>query len=179
MKIVALTTCTLLAVAPLAHADSPYAGEERRAIKSLSEADIAALENGDGMGFAKLAELNSYPGPRHVLDLAAELDLSAAQLQETEALYEAMREDAVATGLQLSDAEAALDRACADRSVEPETLQRALTTIGLLRARLRYVHLEAHLRQSDVLTDAQVARYDELRGYGDGAQDHSQHDGHH
>lgn len=54
------------------HEGSPYAGQESREIKALSPDEIAALRKGDGMGFAKAAELNGYPGPRHVLDLAAE-----------------------------------------------------------------------------------------------------------
>ena len=49
-------------------AQSPYAGEESRAIKSLSASEIQALRQGHGMGYAKAAELNHYPGPRHVLD---------------------------------------------------------------------------------------------------------------
>ena len=43
------------AVAPLAN---PYAGQQKRIIKALSDADIQALQNGEGMGLAKAAELN-------------------------------------------------------------------------------------------------------------------------
>jgi hypothetical protein len=42
-----------------------------------------------------------------------------------------------------------------------------------LRAQLRFVHLEAHLRQKQILSQHQVAQYVRLRGY-DGS-----HDGHH
>src|SRR4051794_16460011 len=42
---------------------SPYAGQQARSIKALSEDDVASLRNGDGMSMAKAAELNSYPGP--------------------------------------------------------------------------------------------------------------------
>jgi len=65
--------------AQAAIAESPYAGQQSRSIKALPEGDIAALQNGDGMGMAKAAELNGYPGPRHVLALAAELHLTEAQ----------------------------------------------------------------------------------------------------
>ena len=51
-------------------ADAPYAGQQARAIKSLSDEDIAALLKGEGMGMAAAAELNGYPGPAHVLQLA-------------------------------------------------------------------------------------------------------------
>lgn len=174
-----LTSIALVPLASIAVADSPYAGEEQRHIKSLSPTEIEALERGDGMGFAKLAELNHYPGPRHVLDLADELELTDKQLGETKALFEKMRADAQATGKQLIEAEAALDRAFAEQSVDEETLQRSLVTIGQVRARLRYVHLEAHLHQTALLTASQIEAYDKLRGYGGDEQDHSQHDGHH
>ena len=57
---------------------SPYAGQQMRTIKALSADDIAALRDGDGIGMAKAAELNGYPGPRHVLALARELQLTTA-----------------------------------------------------------------------------------------------------
>ena len=33
------------------------------------------------------------------------------------------------------------------------------------RARLRFIHLVAHLGTPELLTDEQIARYDHLRGY--------------
>jgi hypothetical protein len=46
---------------PVLAADAPYAGQQVRAIKSLSDEDIAALRMGEGMGMAKTAELNGTP----------------------------------------------------------------------------------------------------------------------
>ena len=43
---------------------SKYAGEEKRAIKSLSAADIEELQKGGGWGLAKAAELNATLGMR-------------------------------------------------------------------------------------------------------------------
>lgn len=43
------------------HHQSIYIGEELRSIKNLSDSDIQAITNGDGWGFAKLAELNGSP----------------------------------------------------------------------------------------------------------------------
>ena len=60
-------------------AASPYVGEQMRAIKSLSQQDVAEYLDGKGMGFAKAAELNGYPGPAHVLELADKLGLTPAQ----------------------------------------------------------------------------------------------------
>ena len=82
MKPIVLGLATLLAGMPPAMADvSSYAGQEMRAIKSLSPQEVADLLAGRGMGLAKAAELNHYPGPRHVLDLARELDLTETALR--------------------------------------------------------------------------------------------------
>ena len=64
---------------PVLAADAPYAGQQMRTIKALSDDDIAALRKGEGMGMAKAAELNGYPGPVHVLALAGQLGLTEAQ----------------------------------------------------------------------------------------------------
>jgi len=52
------------------HAASPYAGEERRQIASLSKNDLAELRSGHGWGLALPAELNGVPGPTHLLEMS-------------------------------------------------------------------------------------------------------------
>src|SRR5690606_32619422 len=91
-------------------AESPYEGEEGRQIKALSAEQAADLLDGRGMGFALAAELNGYPGPLHVLELAKELSLTDKQRGQTQALFARMREAARAIGREIVDAEAALDR---------------------------------------------------------------------
>jgi hypothetical protein len=159
----------------LAAEQAPYAGEERRAIKSLSAQEVHALKNGGGMGFAKPAELNHYPGPRHVLDARDKLELSPSQLAATQSLYEDMHRNAVLIGEELLLAESRLDQDFAAGTIRSDALRDALLEIGTIRARLRYVHLESHLRQKQLLTAKQIKKYDELRGYHGGMQDHSKH----
>ena len=53
------------------------------------------------MGMAKVAELNGYPGPRHVLDLAAQLKLTPEQRQEVQAIYDPMTAAAKPRGAEL------------------------------------------------------------------------------
>lgn len=163
----------------VATADSPYAGQEHRTIKSISPQDIEALKNGEGMGFAKLAELNHYPGPKHVLDLAQQLSLTPMQVAETRALFNDMQSRAIAVGHELLAAEGELDRAFEENEINAEMLESALLEIGEIRARLKFVHLEAHLRQKLMLTDAQIALYDQSRGYGQNSVDHAGHSSHH
>jgi Spy/CpxP family protein refolding chaperone len=164
-----------LAVAALlaacAHAPdpaAPYAGQQVRPIKALSAAEQADLLAGRGMGLAKAAELNGYPGPLHVLELAPKLALTPAQRARTEALFESMRRDAIAAGRELIEAERALDALFAQREVTPERLREQLERIGALQARVRDVHLAAHLEQTRILTPEQATAYASLRGYGGG-----------
>ena len=56
------------------HAQTPYAEMQGRSIKALSDQQIADLNTGRGMGLALAAELNGYPGPSHVLELADKLE---------------------------------------------------------------------------------------------------------
>jgi hypothetical protein len=143
----------------------PYAGQHFRGLKALSEEEIAALRNGEGMGFAKAAELNGYPGPRHVLDLAVELDLSASQKRQLTALYERMNAEARTLGAALIERERALDVLFAGGTVTPQNLGPETARISDIRGRLRAVHLSAHLEAKAALGPDQVARYNRLRGY--------------
>lgn len=155
---------------------SSYTGQESRVIKSLSAQEVEALENGSGMGFAKTAELNHYPGPKHVLDLSEQLELTPSQESRTQVLYEDMRKEAVLAGQELLRAEGALDLLFSDDGVSAASLAMSLNTIGQLRAKLRFIHLEAHLRQKDILDPNQVTKYDLLRGYQNHRSNHDSQD---
>ncbi len=62
-----------------AQTQQPYAGLQSRPIKALSDRELADLRAGRGMGLALPAELNGYPGPLHVIELADALALTAEQ----------------------------------------------------------------------------------------------------
>lgn len=166
------------AAAPSGTAErSPYVGLEGREIKSLSPEQIEQYRNGEGMGMALPAELNDYPGPKHVLEMAADLELSAEQRAAVQAAYDAMHAEAVRLGEAVVERERRLDALFAGGTATPEALRAALDEIGRLQAELRYAHLAAHLETRSILTPAQTARYGHLRGYGDGAHAHG-HQGH-
>lgn len=144
---------------------SPYAGEQARDIKSLSANDVTSLQIGAGMAFAKAAELNGYPGPLHVLELAAPLKLTNDQRSATEKLmadHKAMARD---LGVQIIAAERALDSAFALKQVDTQRIIKLTQRIGALQANLRAEHLQTHLRQTALLSAQQVASYQTLRGY--------------
>ncbi|HZQ00326.1 MAG TPA: Spy/CpxP family protein refolding chaperone [Reyranella sp.] len=159
----------LLVLAPLtawAQPSQPYAGMQERRIKSLSEQQIADLKAGRGMGLAQVAELNGYPGPAHVLELADKLGLGADQKEQVKRLFEAMQDETSRIGEQIIDAEAELDRGFAAGSISETGMQEQVRAIAELQGRLRAAHLRYHLVVARLLTPEQIARYNELRGYG-------------
>jgi Spy/CpxP family protein refolding chaperone len=144
---------------------SPYAGEQAREIKSLSASDISALQAGAGMAYAKAAELNGYPGPMHVLELAAPLRLSMDQREATEKLMTQHKTKVRALGAQFIDAERALDAAFASKQVDAQIITALTQRIATVQATLRAEHLRTHLQQTALLDEQQIASYKTLRGY--------------
>ena len=144
---------------------SPYAGEQHSDIKALSATELAALRDGQGLGFAKAAELNGYPGPKHVLELSEKLALSKTQREATQALFARMREAAQACGAELIEAERVLDAMYTSRVATSERVDAQLSRIESLRTRLRGIHLNAHLEQAALMSRHQIAQYARLRGY--------------
>lgn len=160
---------------------SPYVDLRDREIKALSPEQVEEYRSGQGMGLALAAELNDYPGPKHVLEMAAELELSAEQSRAVRATYDAMHAEASRVGAAIVEHERRLDALFAEGAVTRQSLRGTLDEIGRLQAELRYIHLAAHLEMRRLLTSAQVNRYVKLRGY-EGAGDHdpSRHGrGHH
>ena len=147
------------------HGQSPYAGLQQRDVKALSDQQIADLRAGKGMGLALAAELNGYPGPIHVLELADRLGLTAGQRAELQELYEAMKAEAIPVGEKLIAHERALERQFAERTVSPVTLASLTADIGKTQGELRAVHLKYHLTTAALLTTAQNQKYAQLRGY--------------
>jgi hypothetical protein len=172
---IALATSPPLA----AQQPSPYAGLESRPIKALSAEQIEQYRNGEGMGLAMAAELNDYPGPKHVLELETELELTDEQRRAVQASYDAMHAEAVRFGDAIVERERRLDAMFAEATVTEETLRQTLDEIGRLQAELRRAHIAAHLETRLLLEPAQIERYSALRGYtGEGAHQHGHGHGH-
>jgi hypothetical protein len=157
-------------------AQTPYAGMQTRSIKALSDQQIADLRAGRGMGLALAAELNGYPGPSHLLELADKLGLSDAQRNSARKMFEAMKAETIPIGERLIAQEAALDRLFADHVITPEKLRAATAEIGATQAELRAAHLKYHLSTVAMLEPSQIQQYSELRGYDNGgSQEHHHH----
>lgn len=144
---------------------SPYAGQEARQIKSLTAKDVDDLRNGRGWGLAKAAELNGVPGPTHLLDLADEIGLDAAQVAQLRAIKQEMTAQAKPLGEKLIALEAELDRQFASGTITDQILRELLAQIAETRRELRYTHLATHFKTPPLLTAQQTAAYNRLRGY--------------
>jgi hypothetical protein len=81
-----------------AQSSRPYAGMQARAIKALSAEQIADLKAGRGLSLALAAELNGYPGPRHVLELVEQLGLTDQQRADVQRLFNDMTAEVVPVG---------------------------------------------------------------------------------
>jgi Spy/CpxP family protein refolding chaperone len=156
---------------------SPYAGQQARSIKALSVEDVAALRKGEGMGMAKAAELNGYPGPAHVLALARQLSLTEDQSRQMQLVFDRMSAAAKPLGDEVITHERTLDQLFAEGRANQDRVTAETASIGELQGRLRSVHLAAHLEMRALLTSDQITNYQRLRGYGDRAMPSQHHPG--
>ena len=125
--------------------------------------DKDGLLNGEGMGMAAYAEMNGYPGPKHVLDLADKLGLSAKQKSDIREIYDDMLSRARATGKMVVRVEGELNDQFVHGGVKEENTTEDSETIGRLRGSLRAIHLGAHIRTKALLTTKQIETYMKLR----------------
>jgi hypothetical protein len=161
MRAFAVAALVLLTVAPVGAREaltSPYREEQTSEIRGLSEREIRELREGLGMGLARAAELNGYPGPRHLLDAveAGQMHLTPEQLQAVKRLFDSMSARAREFGEKILGEEQALEAAFRQGSITEPDLQRRVARIGQLQADLRLAHLRTHLETKKLLTDHQI-----------------------
>lgn len=137
----------------------PAKGDGARMIKALSSERVEGLREGAGLGYAKAAELNGWPGPLHALELADAMALSEDQRARIKIVRLTMLAKARPLGQQLIAAEAALDALFADGTPTLTLVAHATEEIGRLEAALRAVHLAAHIEVKPLLTKHQRMVY--------------------
>ncbi len=148
-------------------ADTPYAGLQNRAIKSLSDQDIEELLRGGGWGLALPAELNGMPGPAHLLKLKDKIGLSEDQARGIQSPFDQMKQAAIPVGERLIAAEAAIEARFASGQVDEASLRRLLAEAEAARTELRFIHLSQHHKTVPLLRPEQIQRDQVLRGYAD------------
>lgn len=80
-------------------------------------------------------------------------------------MFDDMQRVAIVEGLRYISLEEGLEARFRERDVSTFELKADLAQIEGSRARLRFVHLSAHLALLDVLTEPQINAYNRLRGY--------------
>ena len=171
-----MKTCILLSAAAFlllvrpVFAQTPYAGMQTRPVKALSDQQIADLRSGRGMGLAMAAEMNGYPGPSHLLELASKIGLSDVQRNSTRAMMDMMKAETIPIGERLIAQETALDKLFATHVITQESLGIAIAEIGTTQSQLRAAHLKYHLLTITILEPSQIQKYQVLRGYDHGLQ---------
>lgn len=165
----------LAALALMGQAPSPYVPLQDRPIKAFDAERVRALLAGDGLAYALTAELNGYPGPMHAAELGTRIGLSREQIVAARAHTDTAKAEFRRLGAELVAAERALDAAFADRRIDPENLRRLVGETARLDGELRAAHLAAHLVQTAGMTEDQIRRYMQARGYGTGGAGHGGH----
>jgi Spy/CpxP family protein refolding chaperone len=167
MKLILVAFLLTATVSALAQ-HQPYAGQHERDIKALSAEEVKQYLSGAGMGYARPAELNRYPGPMHVLELAEQLSLTPEQRRRTQALMDAHKAEARAIGAKRVESERALEALFHSGKADEVTLAGMVRAAAALEGEYRLTHLETHMRMRALLSEEQVERYVQLRGYADG-----------
>lgn len=139
--------------------------ESGNKIKALTSEQINGYLTGEGMGLAKVAELNHYPGPKHVLDLAEKLNLTQSQIDSTKKIFNSMKEKAVRIGEIIVEKEKLLDQLFNNNKADEESVEILVNEIAQYQGELRLAHIKAHIQQKSILTPEQISLYDKLRGY--------------
>jgi hypothetical protein len=155
---------------------SPYRGQINTEIRGLSDQEVFDLREGRGMGRARAAELNGYPGPRHVLDAAqaGQLPLNAEQARTAQQLFNGMAQAAQRLGNQILREEQSLETEFRAGRISEADLHARTIRIAALEGELRAVHLRAHIQMRAALSPSQIQQYNVLRGYA-GAPAEQQH----
>jgi len=137
-------------------------GQGHLAAQRCLEEFTAVVGEGRGFGMAFAADQNGYPGPMHVLELKDVLKLTPEQEAQAQTLHAAVRAE-LPKSQRLLDAERRLERLFADRTATEPGLRAAVAEIERARTDVRLVHLLAHLRTRELLTEDQRRAYHHAR----------------
>ena len=160
-----LVTVSIPAPAQHAHEPSSYAQSRGTEVATLTDEEVRALRHGEGMGLARAAELNHFPGPRHLLELASELSLGEDQIRRIRAIHNKMKSQAVSKGEDIITAESHLAGLFASGEPSAREVTRVTGRLGVMRGQLQAIHLLAHIEAARELSAGQIREYDRLRGY--------------
>jgi len=130
----------------------------------MSDAEKEALKAGEGLGAGRLAMQAGYPGPRHVLEMGDELELTAAQKEQIGTIFGGAKASFAKMGAELVEKEEALEAMFAAGDVDVGDMTKLAAEIGERQGELRAAHLAAHVRTREALTPAQLEKLSAMAG---------------
>ncbi len=130
----------------------------------VSEQEKEALLKGAGLGAGMIAMMNGYPGPKHVLEMGDELELTAEQRESIGTIYGNVKAKSVELGTELVEKDEALAALFTSGSVSTGDVEKLAREIGELQGRVRAEHLNAHVETFDALTPAQREQLSSMQG---------------
>jgi Spy/CpxP family protein refolding chaperone len=141
-------------------------------LSGISESEKEALLTGSGLGAGMIAMMNGYPGPKHVLEMGDELELSAEQREEIGTIFAERKASFVKMGQELVEKDEELTAMFESGSVDTEEVEKKAREIGDLQGKLRAGHLNAHVLTWEALTPAQREKLASMQGMhgGEGMQ---------
>ncbi len=149
-------------------------------LSGVSEQEKEMLLKGGGLGAGMIAMMNGYPGPKHVLEMGDELELTAAQRESIGTIYGKVKAESVKLGTELVEKDEELAALFTSGSVSTKDVEKRSREIGELQGRLRAAHLNAHVQTHAELTPAQLAKLPTMQemhqmheGSGEGMQKRS------
>lgn len=147
------------------HAGMQHAGSMGGGmLGGMSDAEKEALKAGEGLGAGRLAMQAGYPGPRHVLEMGDELELTAAQKEQIGTIFGGAKASFAKMGAELVEKEEALEAMFAAGDVDVGDMTKLAAEIGERQGELRAAHLAAHVRTREALTPAQLEKLSAMAG---------------
>ncbi len=130
----------------------------------VSAQEKEALLKGAGLGAGMIAMMNGYPGPKHVLEMGDELELTAAQRESIGTIYGKVKAESVKYGTELVEKDEELAALFTSGSVSTDKVEKLSRDIGELQGRVRAAHLNAHVETFEALTPAQRETLSSMQG---------------
>jgi Spy/CpxP family protein refolding chaperone len=137
--------------------------DAKQSIKPISEYNLPGVGKGEGAGSGEAAELNGYPGPAHVIQMAANLGLDDRQIGAVKAIHEEMLQAVRAIAGEVKERQHELDALFESGTVTVAALEKATSAVSEAQGRLHFVHFRAHLKTREVLTPSQISTFKQIQ----------------
>lgn len=134
-------------------------------LKALTDRQYTDLRQGNEMDMGMVAELNGYPSPLQVSKYEKELALNPNQKIQLKKIIDAWKFKTKEMGQFILKEEAKLDNLFSSGKATDGSVIYFTNQLGLFTGELRNAHLQAHLKTRNILTPAQIKKYNILMGY--------------